>query len=57
MAAEAVRFAAVDARPTAVVAQTTTWQEFPELWGLSLLLAKLPSPSPARTELLVIKAL
>ena len=33
MAAEAVRFAAVDARPTAVVAQTTTWQEFPELWG------------------------
>jgi effector-binding domain-containing protein len=33
MAAEAVRFATVDARPTAVVAQTTTWQEFPELWG------------------------
>jgi effector-binding domain-containing protein len=33
MAAEAVRFAAVEARPTAVVAQTTTWQEFPELWG------------------------
>jgi effector-binding domain-containing protein len=33
MAAKAVRFAAVEARPTAVVAQTTTWQEFPELWA------------------------
>jgi effector-binding domain-containing protein len=33
MAAEAVRFATVEARPTAVVAQTTTWQEFPKLWG------------------------
>jgi effector-binding domain-containing protein len=33
MAAEAVRFAAVEARPTAVVAQTTTWQGFPRLWG------------------------
>ena len=28
-----MRFATVDARPFAVVAQTTTWQEFPELWG------------------------
>ena len=37
MAAEAVRFAAVEARPTAVVAQTTTWQEFRELWGGLLL--------------------
>jgi effector-binding domain-containing protein len=33
MAAEAVRFATVEARPTAVVAQATTWQEFPKLWG------------------------
>jgi effector-binding domain-containing protein len=23
----------VDARPTAVVAQTTTWKEFPNVWG------------------------
>jgi hypothetical protein len=27
-----VRLATVDARPTAVVAQTTTWQEFPGVW-------------------------
>ena len=33
MATEAVRFATVEARPTAVVAETTTWQEFPKLWG------------------------
>jgi effector-binding domain-containing protein len=33
MAAEAVRFMTVEARPTAVVAQTTTWAEFPKLWG------------------------
>ena len=33
MAAGAVRFATIEARPTAVVAQTTTWQEFPKLWG------------------------
>ena len=33
MAAEAVRFATIEARPTAVVARTTTWQEFPKLWG------------------------
>jgi effector-binding domain-containing protein len=26
----------VEARPTAVVAQTTTWQEYPKLWGLLL---------------------
>ncbi len=33
MAAEALRFMTVQARPTAVVAQTTTWPEFPKLWG------------------------
>jgi effector-binding domain-containing protein len=33
MVAEAVRFATVEARPTAVVAKKTTWQEFPKLWG------------------------
>jgi len=33
MAAEGVRFATVEARSTAVVAQTTTWTEFPKLWG------------------------
>jgi effector-binding domain-containing protein len=33
MAAEAVRFRTVQACATAVVAQTTTWQEFPALWG------------------------
>jgi effector-binding domain-containing protein len=33
MAAEAVRFMRVEAQPTAVVAQATTWSEFPELWG------------------------
>jgi effector-binding domain-containing protein len=26
----------VEARPTAVVAQTTTWSEFPKLWGQML---------------------
>jgi effector-binding domain-containing protein len=36
MAAEALRFMTVEARPTAVVAQTTTWPEFPNLWGLLL---------------------
>ena len=36
MAAEAVRFVTVEARPTAVVAQTTTWTEFPKLWGALL---------------------
>jgi hypothetical protein len=33
MAAAAVRFTRVEAQPTAVIAQTTTWREFPELWG------------------------
>ena len=28
-----MRFATVEAHPTAVVAQTTTWAEFPALWG------------------------
>src|ERR1700728_2944133 len=36
MAAGAVRFMTVEARPTAVVAQTTTWMEFPKLWGALL---------------------
>ena len=26
----------VDPRPTAVVAQTTTWEEFPKVWGVLL---------------------
>jgi effector-binding domain-containing protein len=33
VAAEGVRFATVEARPTAVVAETTTWTEFPKIWG------------------------
>ena len=33
MGTEAVRFTTVEPRPTAVVAQTTTWAEFPTLWG------------------------
>jgi effector-binding domain-containing protein len=33
MGTEAVRFMTVEARPTAVVAQTTTWTEFPKLWA------------------------
>jgi effector-binding domain-containing protein len=28
-----VAFVKVDPRPTAVVAQTTTWEEYPRLWG------------------------
>jgi effector-binding domain-containing protein len=36
MATEAVRFMTVEARPTAVVARTTTWTEFPKLWGALL---------------------
>jgi len=28
-----MRFVTVEARPTAVVAQRTTWTEFPKLWG------------------------
>ena len=26
-------FVSVDARPTAVIVQTTTWKEFPNVWG------------------------
>jgi effector-binding domain-containing protein len=33
MAAAAVMFVRVDARPTAVIAQTTTWREWPNVWG------------------------
>ena len=33
MSATAVRFVEVDPRLTAVVAQTTTWSEFPNLWA------------------------
>jgi len=33
METEAVRFLTVAAQPTAVVAMTTTWSEFPDLWG------------------------
>jgi effector-binding domain-containing protein len=36
MAAEAVRIMMVEARPTAVVARTTTWKEFTKLWGALL---------------------
>jgi hypothetical protein len=32
MAAGAVPFMRVDARPTAVIAQTTTWEAFPTVW-------------------------
>jgi effector-binding domain-containing protein len=28
-----VEFVTVEPRPTAVIAQTTTWEEFPRLWG------------------------
>ena len=33
MSASPVTFVYVDPRPTAVVAQTTTWKDFPSLWG------------------------
>jgi hypothetical protein len=33
MSATTVRFITVEARPTAVVAETTSWAEFPSLWG------------------------
>ena len=36
MSALAVRFVQVAPRPTAVVAQTTTWEEFPNVWGALL---------------------
>jgi len=26
----------VEARPTAIIAETTTWQEFPQLWSALL---------------------
>src|ERR1700758_3657785 len=36
MAATPVQFMTVGGRPTAVVAATTTWKEFPNLWGMLL---------------------
>jgi effector-binding domain-containing protein len=33
MTTEAVRFLTATVRPTAVIAKTTTWSEFPKLWG------------------------
>jgi effector-binding domain-containing protein len=36
MTTAVVRFTSVEARPTAVVAQTTTWKDFPGLWGVLL---------------------
>ena len=36
MSAVTVRFVKVDPRPTAVVGQTTTWEEFPKVWGALL---------------------
>jgi effector-binding domain-containing protein len=45
----AVRFVKVDPRPTAVVAQTTTWTEFPELWGQ--LLSEVYSVVRGRSDL------
>jgi effector-binding domain-containing protein len=36
MTAAPVRLVTVVARPTAVVAQTTTWNEFPRPWGVLL---------------------
>jgi effector-binding domain-containing protein len=33
VSAIAVRFVEVDPRPTAVVAETSTWAEFPSVWG------------------------
>jgi len=33
MSTAAVKVVTVEPRPTAVVAQTTTWAEFPSLWG------------------------
>lgn len=45
----AVRFEHVEARPTAVVARTTTWAEFPQLW--SQLLGEVYSFVRPRPEL------
>lgn len=36
MSAPSVRLVKLDPHPTAVVAQTTTWAEFPSLWGALL---------------------
>jgi effector-binding domain-containing protein len=36
VSAVTARFVKVDPRPTAVVAQTTTWEEFPKVWGVLL---------------------
>ena len=33
MSASTARFVKVDPRPTAVIAETTTWEHFPRLWG------------------------
>lgn len=33
MSGTTVTFVKVDPRPTAVIAQTTTWKEFPSIWG------------------------
>jgi effector-binding domain-containing protein len=33
VSAIAVTFVKVDPRPTAVIGQTTTWEEFPSVWG------------------------
>jgi len=33
MSATAVQFVLVEPRPTAVIAQTTSWAEFPSVWG------------------------
>lgn len=44
-----VKFVTVDPRPTAVVAQTTTWAEYPRIWGR--LLDEVYGFVRARTEL------
>jgi effector-binding domain-containing protein len=44
-----VTFVKTDPRPTAVVAQTTTWQEFPSVWGQ--LLDEVYRFARSRTEL------
>ena len=49
MTAIAVRVVKVPPRPTAVVAQTTTWEEFPNLWGR--LLSEVYAFVRSRTDL------
>jgi effector-binding domain-containing protein len=44
-----VTFVKAEPRPTAVIAQTTTWQEFPSLWGQ--LLDEVYRFARSRTEL------